>query len=1003
MLKRIIVYGVLLLWLCIAPVWFARDRAYQEAVVYVEQQATDGWYEFDFKNPNLANLPPQINATLQGEDIAILYDIPKNSLYLDGSWKPIKFSTLLPPEIWEMTNLKGLYVNGTSLTSLPSAIGNLTNLESLTLRNTSLATLPPEIGNLTNLRSLDLSGTSITSLPPEIGNLTNLQILNLSETNITSLPPEIGNLANLKFLYLSGTQITSLPPEIANLSNLMTIDLSNTFITSLPHEISDLIKLTKFDLSGTSITTLLPEIGNLTNLDTLNLSGTQITSLPSEIGKLSNLLDISLSNTPITTLPSEIGNLTNLIYLHLSGTQITTLPSEIGNLTNLDTLNLHGSSLMSLPPEIGQLMNVYKLDLSETALTSLPPEIGNLTQLPTLTVRGTQITALPPEIGNLTNLYSLDAGNTPLTSLPPEIANLSNLETLDLSGSQLGSLPPEIGNFRILNTLNLAYTPLTTLPPEIGNLYGLGDLNLRGTNITSLPPEIGNLTYLHWLDLSDTALTTFPPEIYNLRDLTRLELNNTGITALPPEIGNFGRLQYLDLSDTRITTLPSEIGNLHDLQHLRLEDTPLKALPLEIGNLNYLQYLGLSGTALMPVPPEISKLTQKYTTALSWTGYAPEMEPIYDLTISRRSYTTGYGQDAYNAMAIVYGGGFVAFIFILGISFAIYKRFSRRPRALITPNKTKDSCRLTIYHVRWIASLVACLLSFVPFVVYLGDRWGTVEVGNRHFIFVMLGAYLVAYGLTIATTVKTAQRLAQEGDIYNEGNTNRLNLWKNVLRQSIESHIWLAVPRFGIALGCAQIFHTYFDNQCNSLSQLRFLVRPYCHFGTNGEMFVNPSVLPIILAILFVFACVECGLISAMASFGMRWRGIVLRRGLVWVGVLLFIGAYSLYPIRGEVATRVLTQSSDTWLGDYDYNRQWREASGYQNSSLGEVLMGLHKAGMSWVDSGILLSADLLREEQINVGISPLFSSGLSALSGVISLLGLLLAMAWYIRKLRRG
>jgi Leucine-rich repeat (LRR) protein len=807
MLKRIIVYGVLLLWLCIAPVWFARDRAYQEAVAYVEQQIVRGSQSFEFYNPNLTKIPPQLDATQQVQVLKIF---------------------------------------GNSLEQLPTDLVRWKEMRSLELKNLPLTQLSPEIGNLTNLISLDLSGSSLRSLPPEIGNLTSLMYLYLSDTLLTTLPAEIGNLTRLRQLNLNSSQITSLPPEIGNLK-LEYLGLENTLVTTLP-----------------------PEIGKSLHLESLRLRGSSLTTLPSEIGNVPYIQSLDLSDTQITSLPAEIGNLNILHYLDLSGLQITSLPPEIGNLTNL----------------------VY-IDLSDSQIISLPPEIGNLSGLRELYLSGSQIISLPPEIGNLTNLSVLDLRRLQITSLPPEIGNLSNLEYVSLYRTSVETLPAEIGGLDRLLHLDLSNTQITSLPPEIGNLSGLQELYLSGSQITSLPPEMGKLKALAMLYLHNTAVATLPPEIEALPYLT---------------VFHYG--------DTR------------------------------------------------------------------------------------------YNDTTHQAMAIVYGGGFIAFILIFGISFAIYKSLPRRPHAVITPNKNKDSRRLTIYHVRWIVTLIACLVSFIPFVIYLGDYHYKTDIGNRHFIFVMLGMYLVAYGLTLATTVKTAQRLMQEGDIYDENNINHFKLWKNVFRKSIESHIWLVVPRFGIALGCAQIFHAYFDIKCSSLSQLRLLLTPYCRAGGGSEIFVYMPALLFVLAVLIVFACVECGLISTMASVGITLRGMVLRRGLVLLALVTFIGAYSLYPVRGEFALKLLTQPRETWFSGYNYNTFLYLTYSKNEPLLGDITAGLHEMAMSWVDSGILLSTNLLSDTQKHLhkecNLYECYPSP-SLLLGVISLLGLLLATVWYGRKLRRG
>ena len=95
------------------------------------------------------------------------------------------------------------------------------------LKRKNLTTLPPEIWNLTNLRLLWLDRNQLTTLPPEIGNLKNLEWLDLFDNQLTTLPPEIGNLTNLEGLGLINNKLTTLPPEIGKLTKLEWLGLSN--------------------------------------------------------------------------------------------------------------------------------------------------------------------------------------------------------------------------------------------------------------------------------------------------------------------------------------------------------------------------------------------------------------------------------------------------------------------------------------------------------------------------------------------------------------------------------------------------------------------------------------------------------------------------------------------------------------------------------------------------------------------------------------------------------
>lgn len=73
-------------------------------------------------------------------------------LYLDG-----KGLALLPPQLWELTELRELALHRNCLTFLPDNIGNLHQLTSLSLFNNSFHVLPKTCVNLINLEWITLS------------------------------------------------------------------------------------------------------------------------------------------------------------------------------------------------------------------------------------------------------------------------------------------------------------------------------------------------------------------------------------------------------------------------------------------------------------------------------------------------------------------------------------------------------------------------------------------------------------------------------------------------------------------------------------------------------------------------------------------------------------------------------------------------------------------------------------------------------------------------------
>lgn len=111
-------------------------------------------------------------------------------------------------------------------TVLPSELFNLTELEELHLQGNRIEHLPTEIGQLTNLKDLKLSCNLLNKLPSSIGNLKNLETLTIWMNNLIEVPPEIGLLQNLKGLDLSCNPLHKIPEELTMLTHLKKLYLT---------------------------------------------------------------------------------------------------------------------------------------------------------------------------------------------------------------------------------------------------------------------------------------------------------------------------------------------------------------------------------------------------------------------------------------------------------------------------------------------------------------------------------------------------------------------------------------------------------------------------------------------------------------------------------------------------------------------------------------------------------------------------------------------------------
>ena len=214
----------------------------------------------------------------------------------------------IPPELGQLTNLKGLTLSGNELSGpIPSELGQLTNLESLGLgANALTGPIPRELGQLINLQWLELGYNALTGLiPSEVGQLANLEGLGLGSNALAGpTPPELGQLTNLEYLTLSDNALTGpIPPELGQLTNLEYLTLSDNALTGpIPPELGQLANLLGLWLSFNELSgPIAPELGQLANLKVLGLDSNALTGpIPPELGQLTNLQDLRLGNNQLT-------------------------------------------------------------------------------------------------------------------------------------------------------------------------------------------------------------------------------------------------------------------------------------------------------------------------------------------------------------------------------------------------------------------------------------------------------------------------------------------------------------------------------------------------------------------------------------------------------------------------------------------------------------------------------------------------------------------------------
>lgn len=168
----------------------------------------------------------------------------KNLKALNISFNHIAY---IPDAIGELTNITVLNVINNNIYNIPKNIGKLKNLENLLLGNSVtgredlniITELPDELFDLTNLKVLYLGFVALDAISAKIAKLKNLEVLELSGNSI-AIPEAIYSLKKLKRLSLNRCELRDVSPKIGDLCELEYLNLDNNSLVYLPKEIEKL-------------------------------------------------------------------------------------------------------------------------------------------------------------------------------------------------------------------------------------------------------------------------------------------------------------------------------------------------------------------------------------------------------------------------------------------------------------------------------------------------------------------------------------------------------------------------------------------------------------------------------------------------------------------------------------------------------------------------------------------------------------------------------------------
>ena len=322
------------------------------------------------------------------------------------------------------------------------------------------------LAQMTNLKGLDLEGNEeISDLSPLSG-LTSLEKLSLPlPSKIRDLSP-LSGLTNMKEFSISGdwrenppvNEIKDFSP-LASLSQMEDLVMVVTDLQDLSF-LSGMTGLTRLKISGTVLTADLTALKGLTHLKELNLDTYGLQSL-SGLEGMADLEMLEIADDAGSTFVRELSSLKDLTDLRVLRFRISGYSSyntdlaSLSGLTNLEELIVPGGD-GTVELDLTPLANLKHLRILNTGCNAV--DLGPLSGLK-------ELTELDLENGG----FGPTSGNVEYTSLAP-LAGLENLTSLTIRNRHVSDLTPLSGlkNLRSLTIHNAGsitdLTPLSALP-----------------------------------------------------------------------------------------------------------------------------------------------------------------------------------------------------------------------------------------------------------------------------------------------------------------------------------------------------------------------------------------------------------------------------------------------------------------------------------------------------------------------------------------------------------
>ena len=573
----------------------------------------------------------------------------------------------IPEKVFEMQDLRIVFLQGNKLEVLPPSVGKLRMLTQLRLFGNKLRWLPKEIGDCVALQILWVQDNLLISLPASIGNLLQLKILTVARNPLRSLPVDLTKCVNLKELDIDGLDDTlSIPPvdvvkaglpaafvylkefqrRLSWVEETATLDLSSMGLraSTLPLEVTNMTNITALNLAKNQMPAVSPSLCFMASLTDLDVSEcAYMRELSPEMGVMKQLQRIGTFGTDLTSPPPEVvGHSAEAIVeylatlydarstlsLHLNNIDIQHVDDAIASIRGLVHLSLASNRLVDVSPELSRLVDMHTLELQSNNLKTLPRELERCTALTHVNLSDNRLEGplfAEPWVGAWTKIKYLNVlQNDKVSMLPMSIANWTSLEKLDLDESKFTQPPIEVlrkgGRSAVQYCQKFADTEGTVTkielsgfrfhnyPVEINTLKGLKSLVLQYNDIKLLPDSMTILNDLREIHLSHNPLMVVPPVIAYFTQLRALRLDNTLLEELPSFLGKLVKLKGFSAVQNRFVSLPPEFGSMVSLTRINLDSNGLRSLPDTLGKLTALKDISLTRNKIGWIPASFGSL-----------------------------------------------------------------------------------------------------------------------------------------------------------------------------------------------------------------------------------------------------------------------------------------------------------------------------------------------------------------------------------------------------------